>query len=156
MAGHAVFPKKLIFTSIPDNLRLPLAGLLVNILGSVPVPSTVSQAGIFMQELSKQLRRGRFVHLFPEGELVENDCVLRTFEKGAFQLAIDALVPVIPIGITIKKQRTGLLRYLFPRHITVRIGPPVYPDPNLRRNQAVELLMKKTIEEMKKTLSDSC
>ncbi|MCX7656602.1 MAG: glycosyltransferase [Treponemataceae bacterium] len=143
MVGLATFPRKPIFTSLPANFNLPVAGFLVNILGSVPIPSTITENGIFFYELSRRLRRGRYVHFYPEGELVQFDENLRPFKRGAFQLAVDAQVPIIPIGISFKKGKPGFLGFFFRRQIHVRIGDPLYPDVHLQRRDALEDLGKR-------------
>jgi len=148
MVGLATFPRKPIFTSLPANFTLPVAGFLVNILGSVPIPSTVTENGIFFYELSRRLRRGRYVHFYPEGELVQFDENLRPFKRGAFQLAVDAQVPIIPIGISFKKGKSGFLGFFFRRQIHVRIGDPLYPDVHLQRRDALEDLGRRAWQAM--------
>jgi len=148
MVGLAAFPKKPIFTSLPSNFTLPVAGFLVNALGSVPIPATLTEGRIFFYELSRLLRHRRFIHVFPEGELVQFDETLRPFKRGAFQLAVESSVPVIPIRISFRKRKWGLLRFLFGQTIYVRIGSPQYPDPNLLQREAIADLMDRTRQEM--------
>lgn len=112
MIGLAAFLKKPVFTSIPSNFKLPVAGFLVNALGSVPIPTTLTEGRIFFYELSRLLRHRRFIHVFPEGELVRFDETLRPFKRGAFQLAVEAAVPVVPVRIVFKKRKWGFLRFL--------------------------------------------
>ncbi len=150
MVGLAAFPKKPVFTSLPSNFKLPLAGFLVNALGSVPIPETLTEGRIFFYELSRLLRHRRFIHVFPEGELVRFDEQLRPFKRGAFQLAVDASVPVVPIRISFRKRAWGLLRFLFGQTIYVRIGAPQYPDPQLLEREAIADLMERTRTEMER------
>jgi 1,2-diacylglycerol 3-alpha-glucosyltransferase len=148
MAGLAMFPKKPIYTSIPENFRLPLAGFFVNALGSVPIPRSLTEDRIFFHELSKHLRQGRFVHFFPEGKLVKNDMELRPFIRGAFELAVNAQVPVIPMRISIRRKQNRFPRIFHHRHIVLRIGEPVYPDSCLFRKEAVEKLCAQSLRSM--------
>jgi len=148
MVGLAAFPKKPIFTSLPSNFKLPVAGFLVNALGSVPIPTTLTEGRIFFYELSGLLRHRRFIHVFPEGELVQFDESLRPFKRGAFQLAVESSVPVVPIRISFRKRKWGLLRFLFGQTMYVRIGSPQYPDPNLLQREAIADLMDRTRQEM--------
>lgn len=150
MVGLAAFPKKPIFTSLPSNFTLPVAGFLVNALGSVPIPTTLTEGRIFFYELSRLLRHRRFIHVFPEGELVRFDETLRPFKRGAFQLAVESSVPVVPIRISFRKRRWGLLRFLFGQTIYVRIGSPQYPDPHLLQREAIADLMERTRQEMER------
>ncbi|AEJ20378.1 glycosyltransferase [Gracilinema caldarium] len=150
MVGLAAFPKKPVFTSLPSNFKLPVAGFLVNALGSVPIPETLTEGRIFFYELSRLLRHRRFIHVFPEGELVKFDEQLRPFKRGAFQLAVEASVPVVPIRISFKKRSWGLLRFLFGQTIYVRIGNPQYPDPHLLQRESTTDLMERTRQEMER------
>ncbi|WP_304224375.1 glycosyltransferase [Gracilinema caldarium] len=150
MVGLAAFPKKPIFTSLPSNFKLPVAGVLVNALGSVPIPETITEGRIFFYELSRLLRQRRFIHVFPEGELVRFDAELRPFKRGAFQLAVEASVPVVPLRISFRRREWGLLRFLFGQTIYVRIGEPQYPDPQLLEREAIANLMERTRAEMER------
>jgi 1,2-diacylglycerol 3-alpha-glucosyltransferase len=152
MAGLASYPKKPIFTTIPENFRLPLAGLLVNSLGSVPIPQTPTENRIFFYEMSKFLRRGRFIHFFPEGELVKGDTVIRPFKRGAFQLAVNAQVPIIPMGISIRKSKWLLGRAFGLRRITVNVGEPLRPDSGLVERDAVNGLHDKAFAAMQELI----
>jgi 1-acyl-sn-glycerol-3-phosphate acyltransferase len=78
--------RKLIYVSKPGNFNLNGAGIFVDILGSVPAPSTPKELGTFIYTLSKALRHGRVVHFYPEGELQKYDRTLRPFQRGAFTL----------------------------------------------------------------------
>lgn len=46
---------------------------------------------------SKEIEEGNSVFLFPEGGIITNDGKLHRFKKGAFKLAIDKQVPIVPI-----------------------------------------------------------
>jgi 1-acyl-sn-glycerol-3-phosphate acyltransferase len=150
MIGLSVFPKKPIFTSIPDNFKQPITGFLVNALGSVPIPTNLTEGRIFFYELSRLLRNHRFIHVFPEGELVRFDDTLRPFKRGAFQLAVDAAVPIVPIRIRFKKRKRGILRFLLGHSILMKIGQPQYPDPQLLEREATRDLMERTRLEMER------
>jgi 1-acyl-sn-glycerol-3-phosphate acyltransferase len=45
----------------------------------------------------EEIDRGNSVFLFPEGGIITNDGKLHNFKNGAFKLAIDKQVPVVPI-----------------------------------------------------------
>jgi 1-acyl-sn-glycerol-3-phosphate acyltransferase len=139
MNGVAAFPKKPIFTGLKANFRLPLAGFLVNILGTVPVPETRSESRVFLNELTRHARSGRFVHFFPEGHLIPYDTELRPFKKGAFQVAEEADVPIVPIGIAFK-EKTSIFPLLAKQKVVLSVGKPIYPDSfRLKREQIAYL-----------------
>jgi glycosyltransferase involved in cell wall biosynthesis/1-acyl-sn-glycerol-3-phosphate acyltransferase len=144
----AIPRRKLIFVSLPSNFNLGAAGPLVNILGSVPTPAGPKETQIFIHTLSKQLRQRRMVLFYPEGELRRYDTGIREFNRGAFYLAIDAQIPVLPLRIVFHAPR-GLFR-LFKKKpcFTLVFGEPVYPDPLLLRKAAAEDIQNRTREMM--------
>lgn len=127
MSGLASFPKKPVFTGIRENFKLPVAGYFVTVLGTVPVPETVEEMKVFFLELKKQAQKGRFIHFFPEGELIKYDNELRPFKKGAFNVAEEASVPIVPIGISFLEKK-GIFPLLAPNRVVLTVGEAIYPD----------------------------
>lgn len=150
MSGLATFPKKLVFTGQKQNFKLPIAGKFVNVFGTVPVPDGILESRIFFMELAKQARKGRFVHFFPEGELVKYDTKLREFKRGAFQLAFDAHVPIVPIGISFQNKK-GLIKK---RRITVEVGTPIFPDCFLVKKEAIHKLKTEAEDAMQRLVTN--
>ena len=140
MAAIALWPKKTIFTTLPSNFKIPVAGALVNVLGAVPVPSTPAESSVFFYQLSKKVGAGRIVHFYPEGELINYHQELRGFKRGAFHLATISNVPIMPMVICYRQPK-GLYR-LYKRKpcITLRIGEPVYPNTKLLQKECMEQL----------------
>lgn len=147
MNGIAAFPKKPVFTGISANFKLPVAGLLVSILGTVPVPETLDEMKVFFLELVRQARRGRFVHFFPEGELVKYDESIRPFKRGAFQIAEEARVPVVPIGISFHEKKS-IFPLFSPNKVILNIGEPIYPDIFKLKKESIQSLHEATWESM--------
>jgi len=129
--------RKLTFVSKPENFKMMGAGPFVDILGSVPSPSSPKEIQVFMYSLSGQLRRRKLVLFFPEGDLNHYDENLRKFQSGAFYLAVDAHVPVLPMKITYR-QPDGLLKLIRKKPcLTLVFGEPLYPNDNLSGNEAI-------------------
>jgi glycosyltransferase involved in cell wall biosynthesis/1-acyl-sn-glycerol-3-phosphate acyltransferase len=149
MVGLATLPKKIIFTALPENFRLFPAGFFVNSLGSVPTPTGPRESRIFFYELSRHLRRGRFVHFYPEGELIRGDPALRPFQRGAFRLAVDAQVPVVPIDVSVRPQPNPLLRFFRPHRILLTVGEPLRPDPDLEPSEAARVLQEESYRRLR-------
>ncbi|XVV16636.1 glycosyltransferase [Actinoplanes sp. CA-131856] len=99
LVAIALFPRRAVFTSAPVNLENRWYGGLVRLLGGVAVPPRAVQLPLFFSEMELFLARGRIVHFFPEGELRPYDTSLRDFKPGAFHLAAQARVPVVPLSI---------------------------------------------------------
>ncbi|MGI5244362.1 glycosyltransferase [Dactylosporangium sp. CA-139066] len=142
LVGLALFPRRPVFTAAPMNLDNRLYGGLVRLLGGVAVPRTPAGLPEFFTEMELFLAQGRVVHFFPEGELKPYDTSLRDFKRGAFHLAAQARVPVLPLSIRFTPP-TGLGR-LFRRKPTmvIVIGEPIVPtmtDPRSDRRIRMEL-----------------
>jgi 1-acyl-sn-glycerol-3-phosphate acyltransferase len=148
MCAVAMPFRKLIFVSLPRNFNLGVAGFFVDVLGSVPAPSSPGEMGAFIYSLSKHLRRGRTALFFPEGELRPYSEELGPFQRGAFYLAADAQVPVFPIRIVFRPP-SGLLGLLRKKPcFTMICGDPVYPNHLLLKVAAIEDLQRRTEEAM--------
>lgn len=139
LVALALFPRRVVFTSAPMNLENRLYGGLVRLLGGVAVPPTASGLPRFFTEMELLLATGRVVHFFPEGELKPYDTSLRDFKRGAFHLAAQARVPVVPLSIRFAPP-TGWFRRK-PTMVIV-IGEPIVPtttDPRSDRQIRMEL-----------------
>ena len=142
LVALAMFPRRVVFTAAGFNLTNPWYGWLVRLLGGVAVPRTTAGLPLFFSELSLFLAEGRIVHFFPEGELVPYDTELRDFKRGAFHLAAQARVPVVPLSTRFTPPRG--LRRLVRRKPTmvIVVGEPIVPattDPRSDRTIRMEM-----------------
>jgi len=129
--------RKLTFVSKPANFKMMGAGPFVDILGSVPAPSSPKEIQVFMYSLSRKLRKRKLVLFFPEGEIKHYDENLRQFQSGAFYLAVDTHVPILPMKITYR-QPDGLLGLIRKKPcLTLVFDEPLYPNDNLPKNEAI-------------------
>ncbi|MEV6932305.1 glycosyltransferase [Dactylosporangium sp. NPDC051485] len=142
LVGIALFPRRPVFTAAPMNLEHRWYGGLVRLLGGVAVPRTPAGLPAFFSEMELLLARGRIVHFFPEGELRPYDTGLRDFKRGAFHLAAQARVPVLPLSIRFTPPSgAGRLLRRKPTMVIV-IGEPIVPtttDPRNDRRIRMEL-----------------
>ncbi|MFA5720059.1 MAG: lysophospholipid acyltransferase family protein, partial [Acholeplasmataceae bacterium] len=127
------------------NFEHRIYGSLVNVLGATPIPKTVNESKIFFNELKKQALKGRMIHFFPEGELITKDSELRAFKKGAFKLAEEAKVPIVPVRISFSEKHKSRF---FKDKIIVNVGKPIYPDPFLLKRDSINDLHYKAFNEM--------
>jgi len=140
--------RKLTFVSIPENFSIKVAGLFVDVLGSVPAPSTPKELQVFIYTLSKKLRQKQLILFFPEGRRINYNENIQDFQRGAFYLATDARVPVLPIKILPRKP-DGLLKFVRKKPcFTLVFGEPLYPGESLSNNEAVNDLKERAEKAM--------
>jgi len=117
-----------LFTAKSSVFSMPVLGAMVRRLGHIPVERGVvagKQGGY--KAAADAARRGRLVHFFPEATFTPAGGV-RPFRLGAFQLAAETGLPVIPIAICGTRQALRDEQTLLDwARIEVRVLPPVPP-----------------------------
>lgn len=87
-----------------------------------------SRQGVFSRA-QRRLQSGLSICIFPEGKVPEEDIVLDEFKDGAFRLAINHKIPIVPIAFLDNKKRFS---YTFfsggPGNIRVRMHPFLETD----------------------------
>ena len=87
------------FVAKKELKKLPFLGWYITISGMIFVDrSNRTKAIESMKNAAKMVKAGKNVLTFPEGTRSKNGNLL-PFKKGAFLLAIDAEVPIVPIVI---------------------------------------------------------
>lgn len=113
----AVIPPSTRFVAKRELFRIPVFGWALSSCGCIPIDrSNRSEAIRSLRAAAEQIRAGRSVVLYPEGSR-SRDGRLGPFKKGAFHLALQAAVPILPVVIT------GSHRVLPPRSLRVHPGP---------------------------------
>ena len=107
-------------------MRIPLVGWQMRLAGDVAiVRGEKESARRAMEELRRWLDRRVSVFLFPEGTRSE-DGTLGSFREGAFRLAIEAGVDVVPLAISGTEQALPKHSLVFhPTRATLTVLPPV-------------------------------
>lgn len=118
------------WVSKAENFRLPLIGWNMRLNGYIPIKRGDKESAVAMLSAARaKLHDGVSVMMFPEGTR-SKDGRLREFKPGAFQLAQDTGVPILPIVLNGSSQalpKHGIV--LRGRHeITVQVLPEL-PTP---------------------------
>jgi len=122
----AAVPHNLHFVAKKEVKKMPFIGWYMMATGMIFVDrSDRSKAKASMMKAAKLVHKGKDVLMFPEGTRSRNG-KLQSFKKGAFILAQNAKVPVIPIALcgTDKVLKTDQF-LLSPGKISVHIGQPI-------------------------------
>ena len=108
--------------------KIPFIGFACRMAGFIFVDnSTARMAQKSVQEAKHKLKHGRSLVIFPEGSRTY-DGRLGHFKRGAFQIAVEQQLPIIPITLNgpYKVLPIGSLN-VRPHHMEMIIHPPVIP-----------------------------
>ncbi len=146
MMACALAQKQTLFLSLPSNLKKPVAGFFVRLLGGVAVPAGPSEYRLFYRRLAPEFAAGRFLQVYPEGWLVPGCRELREFHPGAFQIALRYDLPVIPCVLRRYRRKHGS------DGLELCILPPLSADPALGRREKAADLEKRARSAMEEAL----
>ena len=129
MILFAVLPPSVHFAAKREFARVPLIGLVLRRLGAHFVERIDPAGGIEdTRELAAAAQGGEMLAFFPEGTFSRAPG-LRAFRLGAFAVAVESTVPVIPVVLrgtrsALRERRWLLIRY----PIEVIIHAPLAPE----------------------------
>ena len=132
--------------------RIPFVGTACKAAGHIFVERRKAKASIdSLREIEKQLKDGVCTVIFPEGTRTENGEVGR-FKRGAFQIALDLGLPVIPLSVSgcyevMPKGQCYVNRHPVHMHIGEPIDLKQYDDPD----QAIDAVRNAVLAGIKKS-----
>ncbi len=127
-----------------ELLAVPVIGAACTAMGHVVVDRSNSQAAVAsIQGVSKRLQNGMCIMFFPEGTRGTEEGDLLPFKRGAFRLAADLQLPVLPMSIsgTGHLLPTGSVKWQ-PGPVRLMIHPPI--DTTDQTTDGVTTLMTQT------------
>ncbi|MGC2333531.1 MAG: lysophospholipid acyltransferase family protein [Candidatus Acidiferrales bacterium] len=132
-------PRRISLLAKRELFRLPVLGLGMRLAGFVAVDRAGKQAAAGIATAVDTLKAGLSVFIFPEGTR-SPDGRLQPFKKGAFAMAIEAGVPIVPVAIagTYRLLRRGAW-IARPGEVLVSFGPALETTPYTIKERA-ELL----------------
>ncbi|HEU4525469.1 MAG TPA: lysophospholipid acyltransferase family protein [Gemmatimonadales bacterium] len=108
VSNHESFTDILLISHLPwemkwlskaELFRIPVMGWLMHLAGDIPVKRGFGPSAVeAMAKCREVLRRKVSVMIFPEGTR-SSTTELLPFKDGAFRLAIDAGVPILPLAL---------------------------------------------------------
>jgi len=105
------------FVSKRSLFWIPVLGQAMAVAGFIAINRQDRASAIrSLSSAAEPIRRGASVILFPEGTR-SRDGRLARFKRGAFHLALEAGVPIVPVAIS------GTYHVVKPRSIVVHPGP---------------------------------
>jgi 1-acyl-sn-glycerol-3-phosphate acyltransferase len=152
ISNHTTFldPVKIAFLVLPNfiyqtlleaTVESPFLGTFTRILGGVPIPKGKTGYRKILEICERSFKHRRFLHFYPEGECYLYSQKIHEFKHGAFRIAAELDIPVLPL-VTVFSE--GLFRpwSFWGRSVpleTLVVLEPVYPCNYVRRNENGEL-----------------
>jgi hypothetical protein len=123
--------------------NIPFVGSACAAAGHIFVDnSTPGRLKETLQKAETTLQNGMSLVVFPEGARTWTGA-MRPFKRGAYQLAVEFSLPVVPLTIDGAFAVMPRTTYNFkPGKIILTIPPPIYPQEN--KGHDIEDLMKKS------------
>lgn len=118
-----------------EVFKYPIFGYGIGLMGVVPVDRSNTKSAVESARLAtKNLRRGKSYVVYPEGTR-SPDGRLLTFKKGAFMMAIEAGVPVVPVTISGCTQIMPKAQVkVYPSTVRITIHDPISTEGYSKEN----------------------
>ncbi|HCC36550.1 MAG TPA: 1-acyl-sn-glycerol-3-phosphate acyltransferase [Treponema sp.] len=136
-----VLPRRIFQTMLEATVEFPVLGTFTRLLGGVPIPRGKAGYRKLFDICEKAFKYRRYLHFYPEGECFLYNQKIREFQSGAFRLAAELDIPVIPL-VTVFSD--GLFKpwsfwgRSLPKE-TLVVMEPVYPAGYIRRDEKGEI-----------------
>ena len=127
--------------------RVPFVGIACKAAGHIFVDRKNPKAAMeSMENIKKQLKDGVCTVIFPEGTRTKDGQVGR-FKRGAFQIALDLKLPIIPISLSgcydvLPKGKP----FVYRRPVRMYVGKPIDITQFENNNDAIDFVRNKVIE----------
>jgi len=134
-------PRLIYQTMLEATVEFPFLGTLTRLLGGVPIPRGKTGFRKILEICERAFNYRRFLHFYPEGECYLYNQEIKEFKTGAFKLAAELDIPVIPIVNVFSE---GFFRPLsfWGRSLpieTLVVLSPVYPSSYVKRDEKGEI-----------------
>ena len=140
--------RRICIPTLESNFCIPFVRHLVRILGGIPLPEHIRPFRRMHEALVSYINEGHLVHVYPEAVLYPRYNGIRKFKRGAFTLAYDCNVPVIPYVIRYVEP-DGWERLLHRKPVMrLYILDPVYPNTENNKKYETERLCALVHEKM--------
>ena len=136
--------RQMAFVAKDSLFKIPVIKHLLRWVNANPIDRSGSPKEV-VDKTVELLRHGKPIAIFPEGTRNKGEEPLMAFKKGAALLAIEAGVPIIPVGIKRSNKTFG-------RKIVIYGKPIMPPEGNDKHSR--EALTETLYEEILKLLVD--
>jgi len=113
-----------VFVGKKELVKIPIFGFFYKrVCILVDREDTKSRIGVY-RRAQRRLNQGLSICIFPEGGVPDENVMLDTFKKGAFGMAIDHKIPIVPMTFFDNKKRLPFsIDKGYPGKSRVRVHP---------------------------------
>jgi 1-acyl-sn-glycerol-3-phosphate acyltransferase len=90
-------PRLIFQTLLEATVEFPVLGTFTRLLGGVPIPRGRSAYRKILQICERAFKYRRYLHFYPEGECFLYSQQIMEFQSGAFRIAAELNIPVVPL-----------------------------------------------------------
>ena len=138
------------YTSFPG-----FYGKLMRSCNTLPLSSNYKTMNEFLSAVKKLLSDGNYILIYPEQSLWWNYRKPKPLRKGAYTLAVKNNVAVLPVFITMQDSDIVGSDGFFVQEYTIHICKPIFPNPEISRNENIEFMMNENYSAWKKIYEDT-
>ncbi len=129
---YSVFNDYFLFIGKGELLKWPLFKLFFKKM-DIPVHRTNNKLAYnALQQAYEAIDRGECVAIYPEGTIPLTAPRMKPFKNGAFKMAVDKQVPIVPVTWTTNHRIMGepaqLFTYSLPCSVRVIVHEAIYPS----------------------------
>ena len=125
--GVSTFPKQVYFTGMLKHFSVPVLASVIRNLKTIPLYRG-EQREISYAYIRNIFKKNRHIAFWAERELNHMSNKLSEFKKGAFIIAIENSVPIVPIVIHKKRRHIWGKTIPFFFKLKVQVLSPIYLD----------------------------
>jgi len=134
-------PRLIYQTLLEATVEFPVLGTFTRLLGGVPIPRGRTGYRKVLEICERAFRYRRYLHFYPEGECFLYSQRIREFQSGAFRIAAELDIPVIPL-VTVFSNGPFKPWSFWGRSVpleTLVVMDPVYPAQYIRKDEQGEI-----------------
>ncbi len=136
-------PKRVFVVSNPDPVRIPFVGVLVEMLGCLPLPNNRRNFRNYNEAMDYYLKKCAMISIYPEATLWPYYNKLRPMAKASFKYPAMYNKPIVICAETFRKPK--VFKFLKPR-VDLTLSEVIYPDENKTVNENMEMFYQKAME----------
>jgi len=135
-------PRLVYQTLLEATVEFPVLGTFTRLLGGVPIPKGRTGYRKILEICERAFKYRRYLHFYPEGECFLYNQRVKEFQSGAFRIAAEMNIPVIPL-VTVFSNGPFKPWSFWGRSLpieTLIVLEPVYPARYIRRDEQGEII----------------